>query len=281
MDRPGFNSGTTVNVAIVERNRIVVANAGDCRAVLSRQGLAMDLSVDHKPEDAEEARRIRRAGGLVDSDGRICGGLNVSRAVGDWRYKNNDTLPLECQLVSPLPDVKEVALEPTDEFLMICCDGIWNSLESQEAVDFVRFRLVRGVPLKQVVEQLLDECMSPSLYASDGTGCDNETAAIILLKDIRGLEFKPRAVPRVRKRAPTQQQQHHHLQVDSSSSDADTEEEEEAVPEPRISLAQKAEAEAAAAAVAAAGVANHQPPSSAENTRSSGSEEDYKTTTAL
>ncbi len=45
------------------------------------------------------------------SDGRIGGGLNVSRALGDWRYKDNDTLPLELQMVSPLPDIKELALE--------------------------------------------------------------------------------------------------------------------------------------------------------------------------
>lgn len=55
-------------------------------------------------------RRIRRAGGAVDQDGRIGGGLNVSRALGDWRYKVNNTLPLEYQMVSPLPDITEQQL---------------------------------------------------------------------------------------------------------------------------------------------------------------------------
>ncbi len=44
--------------------------------------------------------------------------------------------------------------KPTDEFVLICCDGIWNSVESQQAVDFVRARLVRGVPLRAIVEEV-------------------------------------------------------------------------------------------------------------------------------
>lgn len=45
-------------------------------------------------------------------------------------------------------------LQPEDEFVMVCCDGIWNSLESQEVVDFVRYRLTLGKPLKQIVEEV-------------------------------------------------------------------------------------------------------------------------------
>ena len=90
----------------------------------------------------------------MDTEGRIGGGLNVSRALGDWRYKMNNTLPLESQMVSPLPDIKEAVLELEDEFLIICCDGIWNSLDSQEAVDFVRYRLTLGMPLRQIVEEV-------------------------------------------------------------------------------------------------------------------------------
>ena len=58
MMRPGYGSGTTANVAIIEANRVVVANAGDCRAVLCRAGTAIELSVDHKPQDADERRYV-------------------------------------------------------------------------------------------------------------------------------------------------------------------------------------------------------------------------------
>ena len=59
-----------------------MANAGDSRCVLSRNGKAVDMSVDHKPEDNAERDRIQNAGGKITSDGRVNGGLNLSRALG-------------------------------------------------------------------------------------------------------------------------------------------------------------------------------------------------------
>lgn len=44
-------------------------------------------AVDHKPESDEERQRIERAGGQVTADGRVNGGLNLSRALGDHFYK--------------------------------------------------------------------------------------------------------------------------------------------------------------------------------------------------
>lgn len=88
---PGIDSGTTACVAVlVPVNgviRLYVANAGDSRAVLCRGGAAVDLSNDHKPEDEDEKARIVAAGGTVTRDGRVNGGLNLSRALGDHSYK--------------------------------------------------------------------------------------------------------------------------------------------------------------------------------------------------
>lgn len=45
------------------------------------------MSIDHKPEDESEQSRITKAGGRVTLDGRVNGGLNLSRAIGDHAYK--------------------------------------------------------------------------------------------------------------------------------------------------------------------------------------------------
>jgi protein phosphatase 1G len=61
---------------------LYVANAGDSRSVLSDNGKAVELSFDHKPDNEEEMERIENAGGQI-INGRINGGLNLSRAIGD------------------------------------------------------------------------------------------------------------------------------------------------------------------------------------------------------
>lgn len=80
---PGKASGCTAVVALLVGREIVVANAGDSRCIICRNGKAIEMSFDHKPEDEIEFERIRKAGGRVSLDGRVNGGLNLSRAIGD------------------------------------------------------------------------------------------------------------------------------------------------------------------------------------------------------
>lgn len=52
----------------------------------SPAGKAVDMSYDHKPEDEVELARIKNAGGKVTMDGRVNGGLNLSRAIGMFTF---------------------------------------------------------------------------------------------------------------------------------------------------------------------------------------------------
>lgn len=78
----GKDSGCTAVVALLVKNKLYVANAGDSRCVVSIGGKAHDMSKDHKPNDKSELKRILAAGGRISSDGRINHGLNMSRALG-------------------------------------------------------------------------------------------------------------------------------------------------------------------------------------------------------
>ena len=116
------DSGTTAVVVMITPHWILCANAGDSRAVASKQsGKAVPLSYDHKPDDSDEQRRIQAAGGHV-SGGRVEGDLAVSRGLGDFRFKipatvlqgNNplsqdqeryDFVKPDDQKVSPIPDI--------------------------------------------------------------------------------------------------------------------------------------------------------------------------------
>ena len=124
-DEPGKDSGCTAVVALLRGDKLFVANAGDSRCVVSRAGEAVEMSIDHKPEDDLERNRIEKAGGQVTADGRVNGGLNLSRAIGDHSYKLNESLTLKEQMISAQPDIKKLTITPQDEFMVLACDGIW------------------------------------------------------------------------------------------------------------------------------------------------------------
>ena len=64
---------------------------------------------------------------------------------GDHAYKKNKSLPLTEQMISPVPDVRTLRIDPaTDSFMVLACDGIWNSMSSQEVVDFVGERIAKS-----------------------------------------------------------------------------------------------------------------------------------------
>mmetsp|Transcript_8897 Transcript_8897/g.6244 ORF Transcript_8897/g.6244 Transcript_8897/m.6244 type:complete len:91 (-) Transcript_8897:451-723(-) len=87
-------TGCTACVAIITDDTIICANSGDSRCVLARDGVAIEMSEDHKPDNVGEKARIQAAGGFVD-DGRVKGILSLSRALGDLEYKMNSKLPDE------------------------------------------------------------------------------------------------------------------------------------------------------------------------------------------
>merc|ERR1719476_703845 len=76
--------GCTAVVCCVHGDSIVVANAGDSRAVLCRRGKAIDLSEDHKPNLPQELARITRAGGRIVEQ----------RTLGPTQYRVNGNLNL-------------------------------------------------------------------------------------------------------------------------------------------------------------------------------------------
>ena len=57
-------------------------------------------------------------------------------------------------MISPLPDIKTLTLTPEDKFMIVACDGIWNSLTSKEACDFVSERLEKNMKLSQICEEV-------------------------------------------------------------------------------------------------------------------------------
>ena len=77
---------------MVTKDKIICANSGDSRAVIGlKNGKLIELSYDHKPDNEGELKRVKAGGGFVE-DGRVQGVIAVSRAIGDWEYKEPSLL---------------------------------------------------------------------------------------------------------------------------------------------------------------------------------------------
>uniref|UniRef100_A0A8R1DTE9 PPM-type phosphatase domain-containing protein n=1 Tax=Caenorhabditis japonica TaxID=281687 RepID=A0A8R1DTE9_CAEJA len=152
-------SGCTAVCAIITPTHIIIGNLGDSRAVVAGKNGQIFGTEDHKPYNEKERRRIEEAGGSVMIQ-RINGSLAVSRAFGDYEYKDHPMLPADQQLVSPEPDVYiRERNKDTDEFMVVACDGIYDVMTNEELAEFVRDRLVVHQDLREVCDDVLDECL--------------------------------------------------------------------------------------------------------------------------
>jgi serine/threonine protein phosphatase PrpC len=184
-DHP-IHAGATAVVAVITGNIMTVANAGDSRAVLCRRRkakghYAYPLSYDHKPSQTHEMNRILRSGGFVNHFGRINGNLNLSRSIGDLKYKQVPGIPPAHQMITAEPDIMQISLQDDDEFLLLGCDGIWDCLSNEQAVDFVMNRIDTRSPT-EIGAEMLDQIISEDPRVTQGIGGDNMTIMIVDFK---------------------------------------------------------------------------------------------------
>ncbi|KAL1499063.1 hypothetical protein AB1Y20_013578 [Prymnesium parvum] len=161
------SSGTTAVAALVSESHVVVANTGDSRAYLHRDGAVLRLSLDHKPDRVDEEARISRAGGWV-SQGRVMHTLAVSRAIGDRDFKMlsfaDGSLPFRESLVIAEPEIRVARLADGDE-LLLACDGLWDVLTPEQSFDFLHTHGGASNPEKAV--QLLAQAAEEEYSSLD------------------------------------------------------------------------------------------------------------------
>lgn len=173
-----ISSGTTALTTLIFGGTMIIANAGDCRAVLGRRGRAIEMSKDHKPNCTSERQRIEKLGGVI-YDGYLNGQLSVARALGDWHMKGakGSACPLSAE-----PELKETHLTEEDEFLIMGCDGLWDVMSSQCAVSMARKELMLHNDPERCSKELVREALKRNT-------CDNLTVVVIC--------FSPDPPPRI------------------------------------------------------------------------------------
>lgn len=131
------------------KERLKVINLGDCRAVISRNGRINVLTKDHKPNWPDEKKRINEINNGIKNKRDIyvehyqgedpvwrVGDLSVSRAFGD-----TDNSPH----VSAVPEIFDYSIG-NEEFIIMACDGLWDVISNEMAVNFVKDHLEDNDP---------------------------------------------------------------------------------------------------------------------------------------
>jgi serine/threonine protein phosphatase PrpC len=120
-------------------------------------------TIDHKPYDEDEKRRIEKAGGMVLIQ-RINGALAVSRAFGDFDYKRNNELQPDEQQVSAKPVI--TVLDRTtdsdqikDSYAVLACDGIYDVLSNENLTSYITYKMLCGEQMDQITKGCLDLCL--------------------------------------------------------------------------------------------------------------------------
>uniref|UniRef100_A0A7I4CVF7 protein-serine/threonine phosphatase n=3 Tax=Physcomitrium patens TaxID=3218 RepID=A0A7I4CVF7_PHYPA len=134
LDSTEKGGSTAVTAMVCELGgRLIVANLGDSRAVLCKNGKAELVSVKHDPTRPVEKANIETRGGHVTrfpgDQLRVDGKLAVTRAFGDKEMKEH---------ISARPDVADIVIDLSCHFLVLGSNGLFSMFDDQEVVDSVK-----------------------------------------------------------------------------------------------------------------------------------------------
>lgn len=183
--------GCTANMMFIDYKdrKIYVANAGDSRCTMCRGGKAVEMSQDHKPESQVEIDRITKAGSVI-TEGRVDGNLNLTRSIGDLKYKMREHLTPEQQAITANPDTYVFDLTDDIDFIIMGCDGIWEKKSNEEMVEYIYEKLkfeqekvnhdYTKIDLHSIVSELLLDSIAEDVKEAQGVGCDNMTCILMV-----------------------------------------------------------------------------------------------------
>ncbi|CAN0057157.1 unnamed protein product [Lampetra planeri] len=177
-----WRCGSTGVVTLIRGNELHVAWLGDSQVILVRKGSPVELMSPHKPDREDEKKRIEALGGCVIWFGawRVNGTLSVSRAIGDMEHK---------PYVSCDADCATFPLDGSEDYLLLACDGFYDTVQPDEAARIVG-------------EHLRENDGDPAMLAHrlvasarDAGSSDNITVLVVFLRDARDVMQVATQVP--------------------------------------------------------------------------------------
>jgi len=163
------SSGSCGIIAMIKGKKCIIANVGDSRLVIFKNGKISFTTEDHKPDSEKEKKRIEAAGGKIYQtpsffplyqNGKqieipwrvLPGRLSVSRTFGDIEAKEEKFGGMKGVVVA-LPDITEIELNEEYNFIVIGCDGIFDVLTNEELLECIKIVLKE----KKMTEYINDD----------------------------------------------------------------------------------------------------------------------------
>jgi len=151
--------GCTGVVCLILDQQLFMANIGDSEAILvsvsNEEVSSQNMTTAHKATDPTEKNRIEALGGHVFF-GRVFGALAVSRSFGDARYKKPKTSQ---NFVSFEPAIQTEKLTPSQRYLVLACDGLWDVMSHQEAANLCHDSFQAGNSAAAVAKVLVQAAL--------------------------------------------------------------------------------------------------------------------------
>ena len=146
-------SGTTCIIVFQAGEKLITANVGDSRGIIVKKDEVYPLSIDQKPNNENELKRILKHGGEVsqyEEDGIKSGpyrvwkkgemypGIAMSRSIGD--------LVASTLGVIPEPEYTENIIDKDTKFIIVASDGVWEFLDNKTVKNLVMPFYLKGDP---------------------------------------------------------------------------------------------------------------------------------------
>jgi len=146
-------SGSTITIIYLLPDNILVLNIGDSKSLLIYNNYTYkELTTDHKPYITLERKRIEKAKGKI-SNGLINNDLNVSRTLGDFKYKSQKSLLEHEQIIINTPYIQLYTINKLEKYLIISNSSIWDLFTNQKMIDFIEHINKKGeYDTKKIIE---------------------------------------------------------------------------------------------------------------------------------
>ncbi|CDP14742.1 unnamed protein product [Coffea canephora] len=182
-----FCSGSTAVTIVKQGSNLFMGYIGDSRAILASKDssdkmVAVQLTVDLKPDLPREAERIKRCKGRVfalQDEPEVqrvwlpfddAPGLAMARAFGDFCLKEYGVISI--------PEFSHRVLSERDKFIVLASDGVWDVLSNDEVVE-----IVSSAPTRSSAARILVESAAREWKAKYPTSKMDDCAVVCLFLD--------------------------------------------------------------------------------------------------